>query len=52
VTATARPSSDGRGSRHPEVTITEPILAHHEQDIVMFGIPPPLRSRGRPRTPA
>ena len=28
------------------------VLAHHEQDIVMFGIPPPLRSRGRPRTPA
>jgi ketosteroid isomerase-like protein len=22
------------------------ILAHHEQDIVMFDVPPPLRSRG------
>ena len=23
------------------------ILAHHEQDIVMFDVPPPLQSRGR-----
>jgi len=46
MTATARPSSGGRAVHAiPKVTITEPILAHHEQDIVMFGAPPPLQSR-------